>query len=95
MAPIRRVVLDLLKPYEPTTQEFASRVADASGVKGVNASLVETDQNVQNLKLTIEGDDVDFEEVETIVDELGGAIHSVDQVAAGAHIVEESKTPQD
>jgi hypothetical protein len=95
MAPIRRVVLDILKPHEPTTVEMARTVADIDGVDGLNATLVETDQEVQNLKLTIEGDAIDYDRLEATVTDLGGSIHSVDQVVCGEYLVEERPTPQD
>lgn len=95
MARIRRVVLDLLKPHEPTALQFAQRVAETEGVDGVNAMLVESDREVDTLKLTIEGDSVDFAAVENTIDGLGGSIHSVDEVACGDRLVEESHTSQD
>ncbi|WP_224450059.1 DUF211 domain-containing protein [Haloprofundus salilacus] len=95
MAPIRRVVLDLLKPYEPPTDQLASELAGLDGIDGVNAKLVETDQEVQNLKLTVEGGHIDYERLESTIYDLGGSIHSIDEVAAGEYIVEESETPQD
>jgi hypothetical protein len=95
MAPVRRIVLDVLKPYQPTSLEFASELSDLSGVDGVNALLVETDQKVQNVKLTIEGEDVDYDEIADVVERLGGSIHSIDQVVCGDRVVEESATLQD
>jgi len=94
MAPIKRLVIDILKPYEPTTIEFAQDVSDLDGVKGVNATLLETDHQVQNIKLTVEGKDVDYEAVQGRIDELGGTVHSVDQIVCG-EMVEEIETPQD
>ena len=94
-APIRRVVLDLLKPHEPTTLEFARRVAGTDGVTGVNVTVIEVDAEVENVKMTVEGDDVDFDAVQAAIDELGGSLHSIDQVACGERLVEESETPQD
>ena len=94
-APIRRIVLDLLKPHEPTTLEFARRVASTDGVTGVNVSVIEVDAEVENVKMTVEGEDVDFEAVESVIAELGGSLHSIDQVACGDRLVEESETPQD
>ena len=94
-APLRRVVLDLLKPHEPTTLEFAQRIADADGVTGVNATVIEVDSEVENLKVTVEGDAIDFDAVEEAITELGGSLHSIDQVACGERLVEESETPQD
>ena len=37
----------------------------------------------------------DYEAVEATIDELGGNVHSIDQVACGDHLIEESETPQD
>ncbi|APW99629.1 hypothetical protein CHINAEXTREME_18450 [Halobiforma lacisalsi AJ5] len=93
--PIRRVVLDVLKPYEPDILEFTAAVADCESVDGVNAVLVETDREVQTLKLTIEGDDVDTDAVEGTVETVGGSVHSIDQVVCGDRLVEQSGTPQD
>jgi len=94
MAKLRRLVLDLLKPHDPTILEVADRLADLEGVGGVNAMLVETDREVETVKLTIEGDDVDFERVAETVGGLGGSLHSVDEVVCGGRLVEESPTSQ-
>ncbi len=95
MAPVRRVVIDVLKPHEPPMEAFAREVGDADTVEGVAASLVELDKDVQNVKLTLEGADVDLDSVETVVEEQGGTIHSVDEVACGDYVVEERPTHQD
>lgn len=95
MAPMLRVVLDLLKPHDPPTLDFAQRLADVDGVDGVNATTIEVDKKVENVKFTIEGGDIQFEEVQRLVDELGGTIHSVDQIACGDRLIEEQLTPQD
>ncbi|MFB6189268.1 MAG: DUF211 domain-containing protein [Halapricum sp.] len=95
MAPIRRLVLDVLKPHEPSQTDLTRRVADVDGVRGSNCTLVEIDQKVTNLKLTIEGDGIDEEGVREVVENHGGSIHSVDEVACGEELVEASPTPQD
>lgn len=93
--PIRRLVLDVLKPHEPGSITFATAIADRSGVDGVNVALIETDREVQNLKLTIEGDAVDAAAIEETVEDLGGTVHSIDQVVCGDRVVEQTDTPQD
>lgn len=95
MAPVLRVVLDLLKPHDPPTIEFAQRLAETDGIDGVNATTIEVDKRVENVKFTIEGGDVRYGQVRDIVDELGGTIHSVDQIACGDRLVEEQAVPQD
>ncbi len=94
MAHIKRLVIDILKPYEPSSIEFAQELSELSGVKGVNATLLETDNEVQNIKLTIEGKKIDHEEVTQAIENLGGSVHSIDQIVCG-DLVEEIETPQD
>lgn len=94
MAPVKRIVVDILKPHDPDIVEVASRLADLDGIEGVNAGLVETDKEVQNIKLTVEGEDLEYEELQERVEGLGGTVHSIDEVASGERLVEESVTPQ-
>ena len=96
MAPAtRRIVLDVLKPHEPELLGVAEAVADCSGVDSVNVVLVETDREVQSLKLTIEGEAIEADTVEETIEHIGGSIHSVDQVVCGERLVEQVDTPQD
>lgn len=95
MAPIRRVVYDVLKPHEPSLVEFAERVAEADGVAGANALLLEIDEKVENVKMTVVGEDIDDDAVRTVIEDLGGSVHSVDEIVCGDRVVEESTTPQD
>lgn len=94
-SPIRRLVIDIMKPHQPDVIEFTTAVAGCDGVEGVNAELVETDREVQNVKFTIEGDDVDPSVVESTVTDLGGTVHSIDQVVCGTRLVEQTTTQQD
>lgn len=90
-----RLVLDVLKPHEPSMVEFADRIKNLEGVEGVNISLVEIDEEVQNIKITSEGRGMDFEEVKNAIEDLGGSIHSIDEIACGEKLVEKVSTPQD
>ncbi|PCR88966.1 DUF211 domain-containing protein [Natrinema ejinorense] len=92
---IRRLVLDVMKPQDPDILELAAVTGDCPGVDGVNVVLVETDRDVQNLKLTIEGDGIDADALEESVTDLGGTVHSIDQVVCGDRVVEQIETPQD
>jgi hypothetical protein len=92
---IRRLVLDALKPMEPNIIELAKAISLKDGVSAVNISMVEIDLKVENVKITIEGDDIDFEEVSDIIEDMGGSIHSLDEVVAGKMIIDDSATLQD
>jgi len=95
MSKVRRLVLDVLKPLEPTIIELAEQLSGLPGVEAVNISIYEIDRRVENAKITIEGDDLNYSEVERIIQENGGTIHSVDEVVAGKIIIDDSATPQD
>lgn len=86
MASIRRVVLDILKPHDPSLPRFTSTVASVDGVEAATATLVEMDKEVQNILLAVEGDDLDLEAIESTVTDLGATVHSIDQVAVGDRI---------
>lgn len=95
MGKIRRLVLDVLKPHEPSIIVLASQLSELSGIEGVNISIYEIDRKVENAKITLEGPDLIYEDVLEVIEENGGAVHSIDEVVAGSIIIEDAETPQD
>jgi len=92
---IRRVVLDTLKPMEPTIVEMAKRLSVSDGVASVNISIAEIDLKVENAKITLEGDNINYEIVRDVIEDMGGSIHSIDEVVAGKDIIDDAATLQD
>jgi hypothetical protein len=92
---IKRLVLDVLKPHHPTIVELSKRLSVLDGVLGVNCTLDEVDQETESVKITIEGNDIDYDQVDHAIRESGAVIHSIDSVSTGKKLVEEVKTPQD
>ena len=90
-----RIVLDILKPHEPTLPLFAEYLSEVNGVEGVNVTLMEIDKETENVKVTMQGSDLNYEEITNAIEQYGGSIHSVDEVVAGKTMVEEVTTPQD
>jgi hypothetical protein len=70
-------------------------LGDIDGISGVNISLEEIDANTHSIKITIEGNDINYKKVEETIMDCGASIHSIDGVSAGIKIVEEVNTPQD
>jgi len=91
---IRRIVLDTLKPMEPNIIEMAKKLSVVDGVSAVNISLVEIDLKVENAKITIEGEDINFEDVKSLIQDMGASIHSIDEVVAGKEIIDDAETLQ-
>ena len=92
---IRRLVLDVLKPHNPTVVELSEALSHLDGIEGVNVIIYEIDQKVENAKVIVVGQSINFADIRKKLEEMGAAIHSVDEVAAGKRIVEEVSTPQD
>jgi hypothetical protein len=95
MGNLRRLVIDVLKPLEPSIVEMVQILAELEGVDGVNISIYEIDRRVENAKLTVEGQNVPYQEIIEMIEENGGAVHSIDEVAAGKVLIEDVITPQD
>ena len=92
---IRRLVLDVLKPHNPSKIELSLKLSKLKGIDGVNIITIEIDKDVENVKIVLEGSDIKFRTIEKIIEDSGGAIHSIDEVATGKRLIEEVNTPQD
>ncbi len=95
MGEIRRLVLDTLKPHEPSIIEMADQLSELGGIAAVNISIYEIDRKVENAKITIEGENISYARVLDRINELGGTIHSIDEVVAGSKIIDDAATLQD
>ena len=92
---IKRIILDVLKPHIPSIIEVAERLGSLEGISGVNISLEEVDADTDSIKITIEGNNIEYNAVKKAISECGAVIHSIDGVSAGIKIIDEVNTPQD
>ena len=76
---VKRVVLDVLKPHQPNALEFCRSLAAAAQCR-VHLTVTEMDENTESLRISIEGEAIDFDAVQARIDELGGSLHSIDEV---------------
>jgi hypothetical protein len=95
MSNIRRVVLDVLKPHEPSIIDLARQLSNLEGIDGVNISIYEIDRKVENAKVTVQGKDIVYDEVLKVIQDNGGAVHSIDLAVAGTIILDDVPTLQD
>jgi len=86
---IRHIVLDVLKPHQPSLTEFAEYLCELKEVTRVDVNLIEMDERTDSLKVVIDGNSVNFENLNEHISKIGAVIHSVDQV-----IVEEYPSRQ-
>ena len=80
MACIKRLVLDVLKPHHPNALDFTAALVDQVKNTRIKLNVVEVDEKTESVILMIDGDDVDFVTISEHITELGGSIHSIDEV---------------
>jgi uncharacterized protein len=95
---VRRLVLDILKPFEPeinvVATELISRCTKSLDIS-VNITVYEVDKLTTTCKCVIEGRHLDYEEIQDILISMNCVIHSLDQVVAGSKLIEDIDTPLD
>lgn len=77
---IKRLVLDVLKPREPSTLDFAKSLAELNDGYQVTISVIELDDKTETIVVEIEGYDIQFEKISDTITNLGGSLHSIDEV---------------
>lgn len=84
---IKRLVLDILLPNKISIIDLAKKLSQTDGIEAVNVTVKEIDAETQTLIVVIEGSNVDFDRINSIIEGLGGVIHSIDQVVAGKKLL--------
>jgi hypothetical protein len=74
---------------------MADQLSELEGISAVNISIYEIDRKVENAKITIEGENISYPRVLRLIEDMGGAVHSIDEVVAGSEIIDDAATLQD
>jgi hypothetical protein len=80
MITVKRIMLDVLKPHQPNALEFSQAIARAGRDYRVCLTVLEVDEDTQTLQLEVESEKIDFDAIEAAITEMGGSLHSIDQV---------------
>ncbi len=81
MSSVKRLVLDVLKPHQPNTLDFARAVASLGEDYQVDIHVLEVDEKTETVQVIIEGSNLDFELISSAIDENGASLHSIDEVS--------------
>ena len=79
MTRIRRLVLDVLKPHQPSILELGRLLAE-QGELQVRLTVTEMDDKTETLQIEITGADIDSDRVREVIDGFGASLHCVDLV---------------
>jgi len=83
---IRTLLLDVLKPHDPSVIELAQRLVALECIEGVEINVIEVDARTETVTVSLVGRAVDFDAVRAEIEEAGATVHSVDHVSAGAPV---------
>lgn len=83
MGKIKRIVLDILKPHEPSIRVLAEKLAEMRGVDIVDVTMHDVDSKVEVAKVTIEGTDIDYDKIKDVLQDNAATIRGVDRVTTG------------
>lgn len=81
MARLNRVVLDVLKPHKPDILDFARMLAERAHPCRVHIRVAEVDAKTEKIIVEVCGEDIDHHLITAVIAELGGSVHSVDEVS--------------
>lgn len=80
MVTVKRMVLDVLKPHQPNALDFAKSIADIGIGCCVHLTVMEVDEKTETLQVEVVGDSLDFDAIQTSISDMGGSLHSIDEV---------------
>ncbi len=84
---LRRLLIDVLIPHEPDLFVFAEGLCKLDKVDGLTIHVVEVDDKTKTVEITIEGEELSFDAIKQTIEDIGGSIHSIDEISAGSKIV--------
>ena len=86
MVSVKSIVLDVLKPHQPNALEFSQAIAEVGDDYHVHLDVIEVDEKTESVKVTIDGAAIDFEAIKKVITDLGGSLHSIDEVEVKSEV---------
>jgi hypothetical protein len=85
---IRQLLLDVDKAVaRPSLLEIAEAINRCRGVEALNITVGEIDIETVGMNITIEGDNLDFDQISKAIEQTGAVVHSLDEIAVGTRII--------
>lgn len=85
---IRQLVLDVDKAMaRPSLLQVATAISSCTGVDAANITVEEIDLETVGMGVTIEGSEMNYEEIVDAIEATGAVVHSLDQISFGDKII--------
>jgi hypothetical protein len=80
MVSVKSIVLDVLKPHQPNALEFSQAIAEVGSDYHVHLEVIEVDEKTETVRVAVCGAAIDYEAIKSVIANLGGSLHSIDEV---------------
>jgi len=85
---VRRLQLDVDKAVaRPDLLDLAQAINGVAGVEAVNITVTDIDAETMGTEVTIEGDNIDINALYAAIEQVGAALHSIDEIVVGDRII--------
>lgn len=86
---VRRITMDVDKAIQrPDLVELAEAIDGVAGVQAFNITVGNIDIETVGMDITVEGEALDVTAIIGAIENAGAAMHSIDEIVVGDHIVE-------
>jgi hypothetical protein len=80
MVQVKLLVLDVLKPHEPSIIELSKILCRHKDIRNADIEVYGVDKKTEDVKITVEGKNLNYLKIKDLIEKQGAAIHSVDRV---------------
>lgn len=89
---IRRLLFDVDKALaRPSLLDIAEAVDRCGGVKAFNIAVGDVDTETLDMNVSVEGENLNYDEIVKAIEHTGAVVHGLEQIAAGDRIIEPVK----
>ena len=86
---VRRITMDVDKAVQrPDLVDLAGAIDAVAGVSAFNITVGNIDIETVSMDITVEGERLDVGAIVKAIENAGAAMHSIDEIVVGDHIVE-------
>lgn len=89
---IVKIVLDVMSPAQQSIVDLVEVLSANANVTKVDITLSELEKNVEDFKVSMEGNGLNFEKIQESINEFGAVIRNVDNVISAKELISKQDT---
>jgi hypothetical protein len=85
---IKQLMMDVDKALDrPSLIEISAAIEAQKGVEGLSIVVTEVDMETVGMEITVEGEELNYDQIVSAIERTGAVVHSLDQVLAGKKMI--------